>query len=210
MARIIQLRSDPHQEAQALLPWYANGTLDPSERELVQGHLEGCPECRADLEANAALASHVASLPTDIEEGWAALRAKMAAIPPRPRRKPLQFLRRPVAIGWALAGQLAAAALILGVAVSLPQPPAEPAYRVLGTSPSPAPGNIILLFRPDATEQQMRAILTKTEGRLVDGPTASGAYVVRVPEPDRPDVLKQLRAKDEILLAEPIDSGETP
>lgn len=33
----------------ALLPWYANGTLEPDERELFERHLASCPSCRAEL-----------------------------------------------------------------------------------------------------------------------------------------------------------------
>lgn len=39
-----------HQEAVKLLPWYVNGTLEAEERQLVQGHLKGCFQCKSQLE----------------------------------------------------------------------------------------------------------------------------------------------------------------
>lgn len=35
-----------HLEIQYLLPWYVNGTLDRSEREKVEHHLESCDACQ--------------------------------------------------------------------------------------------------------------------------------------------------------------------
>lgn len=39
-----------HDQLVELLPWYVNGTLDESERGLVQRHIENCAECRDDVE----------------------------------------------------------------------------------------------------------------------------------------------------------------
>lgn len=33
-----------------LLPWYVNDTLDESERDLVREHLDGCPDCRDNIQ----------------------------------------------------------------------------------------------------------------------------------------------------------------
>lgn len=37
------------QKAVELLPWYLNGTVDTAERAEVEGHLERCEACRAEL-----------------------------------------------------------------------------------------------------------------------------------------------------------------
>lgn len=39
-----------HDRIAALLPWYANGSLDADERAAVERHVEGCPSCSALLE----------------------------------------------------------------------------------------------------------------------------------------------------------------
>lgn len=39
-----------HEEIQANLPFYLNGTLEDAERQAVAAHLAECPSCRAELE----------------------------------------------------------------------------------------------------------------------------------------------------------------
>lgn len=50
-----------------LLPWLLNGTLGEEERRTVEGHLEGCPRCRRELE-DTAFAGRVfrQHLPTEV------------------------------------------------------------------------------------------------------------------------------------------------
>ena len=43
------------------MPWYANGTLDADETAAVEAHLEGCDECRAELESERALGAMIAT-----------------------------------------------------------------------------------------------------------------------------------------------------
>lgn len=209
MGHIIQLHDDPHGAAQSLLPWYVNGTLDPAEAELVEAHLAACADCRADLAAERALGGQVAAMSMDVEHGWAVMRERMEAAPQRRALSPVRFLRRPVAIGWVVAGQLAAAALI--VALVLPGHPAQTGapYHALGSAPVAEPGNLVIQFTPDTSERAMRAAFMRADSRVVDGPTASGAYVLRVDAGKRAAALKQLRATPGIVLAEPIDRGDT-
>jgi hypothetical protein len=214
MGHIIQLHDDPHGAAQSLLPWYVNGTLDPAEAALVEAHLEICADCRADLDADRALGREVAGLSMDVEHGWAAMRARMETTPElrsaRTTASSIRFLRRPVAIGWAVAGQLAAAALIVAIALPARHAPADASYHALGTAATAEPGNLVIQFKPDVTEGAMRAAFIRAGSRVVDGPTASGAYVLRVDGNKRDTALKQLRATPGIALAEPIDRGDQP
>src|SRR5437868_3598363 len=99
MADLVHLHEDPHDRAQSLLPWYANGTLDPAEAALVEAHLATCADCRAALEMDRAIGGHPADVPLDVEQGWAAMRERLAATPARPAA-PVRFLRRPIALGW--------------------------------------------------------------------------------------------------------------
>lgn len=206
MADIIPLHGDPHEQTQTLLPWYANGNLDPTESAIVDAHLASCAECRAELKTERALAAQVASLTMDMEHGWATMVDKLDA--PSPRPAPVEFLRRRVAVGWLVAGQIAsAAALLLGFYVALPREPVSHTYRALGAQPTTEPGNMLVIFQPDVSEREMRAALLQTDSRLVDGPNTSGAYVLRVAPASRRDVLRQLRGMPQILLAEPVDAG---
>ena len=213
MAEIIRLRGGPHEQAQQLLPWFVNGTLEADEAAMVEAHLAECAGCRADLTAEQALAREVAALPLDVEHAWSTLNDRINAAPP-PRRlaEPVPFLRRKVAIGWALGGPLAAAAAVAFAVVIVPgaPSPAGETYRALGSAPTAAPGNALVMFRPDARDSDLRAALTKAGARIVDGPTASGAYVVRIAPASRAQALDGLRSTPQIVLAEPIDPGSQP
>ena len=45
---------------------------------------------------------------------------------------------------------------------------------------------MIVIFRPDVTEAELRGTLSGHDARIVDGPSASGAFALRVPD-DRRD-----------------------
>ena len=45
--QVLQLRT--HHEAESLLPWFVNGTLDDEERRQVAQHLEDCAHCRSEM-----------------------------------------------------------------------------------------------------------------------------------------------------------------
>ena len=200
MGELLHLH-DEHDRVQMLLPWYVNGTLEPGDAVLFEAHLGECDECRADLAANRALRELYAGTP-------------MAGKPERPAALapvdgPSQAAR-PVA-NWTRATQfaLAAAAAVALIVVVTPRADSG-GYRLLG-SDAPAPvGNAIVLFSPDTAERDLRAALERTGARLVDGPTASGAYIVQVPEQRRGKALDDLRALPQVVLAEPIDAAGGP
>lgn len=209
MSNIIHLNGDPHEQIQRLLPWYANGTLDPAERDGVEAHLKACLECQSELEFDHAISMEMASMPGDADRGWAALQRRLdqhRAPKMRSFRLPqAAFLRRSVPLGWALSAQAAAVALMIGVA-RLAAPVPQPVYQALSAPPLAEPGNLIVMFRPDTTEQELRRILAGNNARLVDGPTVSDAYVLKVTGARRAAILARLRADRHILLAQPIDS----
>jgi anti-sigma factor RsiW len=219
MGNVIPLAGDRHQQVQSLLPWFVNGTLDEDEEAAVEAHLAECAECRADLATEMAMGREVAVASLDIDQGWAAMRARITkgdgvpAAPPLPdnvapiRRKPL--LKRPIAIGWAVAAQAVALALVVG-GLELTRSEPTHVYHALGSAPAPAAGNVIVIFRPEATEFAMRTAFTRTGAKLVGGPTASDAYVLHVDAAKRAEALTALRADRNIVLAEPIDGPGIP
>jgi hypothetical protein len=103
---------------------------------------------------------------------------------------------RRIPLGWALAGQAAAAAAV-ALFFMLPQARSErdEAYRLLAAEETRAAGNIIVMFAPDATERELRAALEQAGVRLADGPTANGAFLVRSP-PRAPGGLQRLRGTE--------------
>ena len=214
-----------HAEAQQALPWLANGTLAGTELERVQAHLQGCAACRADLAALHLLrAAGPGPAPgADLEGALARLLPRLDAPVPAaastgapaaaPAAAPLPPLR-----GWRarLAANDArwlrvAAGLQCGViavlAALLLRPsggavPAEGAYRVLGADGGPQ-GTLVVAFRPDTPERELRRIVLDSGARIVGGPTVTGAWLLGTEAPPAA-VAARLRAQPAVSLAEPL------
>jgi len=197
MGTIINLHDDPHLATEALLPWYVSGVLDAAEAAGVESHLAGCADCQAALALERRLKSEVAALPIDAAPGWDRLKARLDAATPARRPVFRGWRAMPAWAGWALAAQAALIA-VFGVLIA----PAD--YHALSAAPPPAAGNIVVIFRPETPERDLRAALVADKLRLVDGPTASDAYVLAAPPAVRAAILARLRARRDIVLAEPI------
>jgi hypothetical protein len=197
---------------QKLLPWFVNGTLDSHESARVQGHLAECEECRDDLAGERQLARAVASLPLNADDGWKAMQLRLAeAAPARGRLAPARLVGRRVPLGWAMAGSLAASfALALVMTGFRPGAAPQQTYHTLGSAPSAAQGHAVVLFKPDTTEQQMRVILSAQGARVVDGPTAAGAYVLHIDGADPAGAIQALRQSQQVVLAEPLANDGRP
>ena len=104
---------------------------------------------------------------------------------------------------------LAAAAVVTLIVAVFPRE-TESEFSLLGSEGGRAVGNAIVLFAPETPERELRAALDQAGARLVDGPTASGAYVIHVPEQHRAKALTGLRAQPQVVLAEPVDAPSGP
>ena len=219
MENIIRLPRDPHRESQLLLPWYAMGRLDASDHAMVEAHLGACAECQADLKLERGLEAEVSGLPADVDEAWAAMLSRLRPVRIRRPAALAALLARLAAatggwwrqgapwLGWASAAALAAVLILGSLAPRMER--ASP-YRTLASAPSKPTGNVVVIFRPETTEAVMRQALKAAHARLVDGPTAADAYVLSVPSAERAAALEMLRARKMVVLAEPIDAGESP
>ncbi|HEX4182375.1 MAG TPA: zf-HC2 domain-containing protein [Caulobacteraceae bacterium] len=215
--RIIPLPEDPHRQAELLLPWYVTGQLDEAERALIEAHMAGCMDCRAQMDAERRVRAEFADLPVEGEHAWLALRDRIAQ-----RRKSsvvAALLAGAAGFGrdwrsgapwlrWAVAGQLAALVLALGV-LTLPHAP-DARYHALGAAPRPKSGDIVVMFRPETSERAFRDTLKANNARLVDGPTSTDAYLLYVPLGQRPAALARLRGAQQVVFAEPVDAGGPP
>jgi anti-sigma factor RsiW len=212
MGSIIRLHAGPHDEIRSLLPWYVTGRLDEAERARVAVHVSSCRECQEDLEFERRLDAEVAVAPVDVEAGWAAMKERLEAAS-SPRRWPLGgglAVGRPW-VGWALAAQavliLIAGALTFRMTANAAAPVR---YHALGSAPSAPAGNLVVIFRPDTREASISRMLRGADARLIDGPTAADAYVLHVPPVERAAALAGLRARPEVVLAQPLDPDGAP
>jgi len=231
-ARILAIDSDEHRAVQLLLPWHASGTLPVADAARVQAHLLQCERCRADLAAQGRLRDALrreaqpAPLP-DLAHGWALLRDAVAPAddgaeaevretsrPAPPRRRatggpsgaaadaprPARWL--PYALG--LQGVFALALMVV-IAIGWHDAAqrGEP-FRALGSGAPAEAANALIVFRPDASEAQIRHALRSSGARLVGGPTVTDAYLLQVAAPIGP-ALALLRSAPAVARVESLD-----
>ena len=172
---------------------------------MVEAHLAECRECSDDLADCRAMRSLYAAVPTEeVPEPTAPRRAANVSS--------MRDFRRRLSTGWgrAATAAIAAAAALTLIVVVAPVERGSGEYRLLGSDSGDRSGNAIVLFSPDTAERDMRAALERADAKLVDGPTASGAYIVRVPAETRAEALAQLRGLPQVVLAEPVDAANAP
>ena len=218
--RVFHLGADVHQKVQALLPWYVCASLDAEERVRVEAHIAECPRCQAELAWERKLQAAHADIdaPGNVDQGFALLRERIAGATVLRRRGGLVARLKhgwhegPAWMRWAVGGQFAALVVIGGMLFAPPSP--EPPYRALG-GPAAAPGtagsgNLIVRFRPEITEQDMRRVLRDSGARLVYGPTTTDAYLLAVPAGREAAVVARLRKESAVVLVESLDGRAAP
>ncbi|SCK55853.1 Putative zinc-finger [Variovorax sp. HW608] len=219
--RVVPFDTGIHRKVQSMLAWYVSESLDAEERARVENHLAECPRCRAELALERELQSAYSAdidTPGDVDQGFAALRARIAgSAPPRPSEGLLarlrdRWLEGPRWTRWALLAQCVLVATLGGLLIAQQSP--EPPYRALGGPAGPpasaSVGRLIVRFRPEATEQEMRRVLRTAQARLVYGPTTTGAYVLAVPVDLETAAVEQLRQEQAVTLVEALDGRMTP
>ena len=221
--RILRLGGDEHDIVQLLLPWYDGGHLDAAEVKRVTAHLGGCARCHADLAWQRKLRAVAADVPAlagaaspagDVDHGWAALRGQLdaaaaagrgrAAKPPRAARS-----APPRWGGWRWVVALQSTVIVGLAALVIVMVPRDDAYRALGSPSRAGDASIVVVFRPEASEVQIRQALRDSDARLVDGPTVTGAYLLSVAPERHEHALARLRAAGSVLrvdslAAEPV------
>jgi anti-sigma factor RsiW len=212
MADLHSADDQPHDDAEALLPWYATGQLEPRDRALVEDHLQSCVQCQQQLFLERRLIDEYGTLVPQVENGWSRLRATLD-LGTKPKRPPLfqplgdfwRSLTRPPVMGL-VAAQAVFVLVGAGLLMSLERPqPAQ--YHALGSTPAPATADVIVMFQPSTTEQQMRSALQDSGASLVGGPTVADAYLLHVDQGQRPAALAKLRRDRQITMAQPIDGS---
>ena len=207
MAVPIRPDDDAHAQAEELLPWYSTGQLDETDRALVEKHLANCVACQRELRFDHRMVDELQSLDPQVESGWSRLRSRIAQDDRGTSRMPAfsgawRILRQP-AVATLAAAQLAFVVIAGGVFLAL----SRPGYQTLGSSVQPAAGNVIVIFRADATQKDILDALHASGASLVGGPTSADAYLLRVSPERRAAALASLQSDDDVQMAQPIDEA---
>ena len=195
----------PHDEAEELLPWYANGQLDASDRAKVDAHLSSCAHCRQQLALERRLIDEFQAMTLEIESGWARLRNRIEAPASVPVGRFAPKRPSPLAQAWALFSRPAIATLAAAQLAFVVL--AGGALLSLSSAPPPAAGNVIVIFRADATEQGIRNALRSAGASIVEGPTPANAYLLHVAPRQRQFALGRLQSDKIVQMAQPIDGA---
>ena len=222
---VVPFEGHAHRDAERLLPWYANDTLDADERARVHRHLSECAACRAEL----AMLLPLAELPDageaprdagDVERDWLRLRGRLHAQQRASSARGFQRMRS----GWrtsapwmrvAIAAQCALVAVLVAALFQSARDPAAPVvadtrddapYRTLSVDAAPTyverNDSLLVVFDPRLTDAQLRDLLGANHARIVDGPNAAGAFVVAAPAGQAELVRNALRASPGVAMAE--------
>ena len=207
---------DPHAETLELLPWLANGTLAGAELERVRAHLGRCPACRARLEWECSLRGAEPPAPSlSASKAFARLQSRLGpqeaggAVPARWRG--LAAANDPRWLRSVAALQLVVI-VMLGLAVARPGADDEGRYRTLSSRAAVqgTQGNLVVSFDPATPERELRRILEDSGTRVLDGPTAAGAYVLAARASTPAHALARLRAEPAVTLAQPLGAEGRP
>jgi anti-sigma-K factor RskA len=204
--RIYTFEGSAHSTADALLPWYVNGTLRGEELAFVEQHVRTCRQCQAETDWLRQVFAACAAL-SPLEEASAASFARARD----PRATSFWTGSMGMTAGWRaappwvrglLAAQLAAIA-VLGTTVAI-EAGNKPSYQTLGVESRSLPSRnaVVVVFDPAAPEVEIRRIVAGVGGRIVDGPTAANAYVLELPATPADGALQSLRTEAAVRLAE--------
>ena len=199
--------SREHEAAQRLLPWLLSGSLEGAELALVRGHLRGCQACRDELEWERRLRAAGQSQPAlDLEAALGRLAPRLDH--PARRFDSLCSWAKALSAredGWwrpLAAAQFGAIAALAALLLVRPDADAD-RYRLLAAA-APVQGDLVVAFRPDTPERELRRILGASGTRVLDGPTVAGAYVLAARAATPAHALARLRAEPAVTLAQPL------
>lgn len=208
MADILSFQETGHGRMKQLLPWYANGTLDATERATVESHLQTCEACRAEVDDLRTVAELLERESADAAAEAAFVRIRGRLDEPAQRspwgavRDWLQSRGTPVL----LAAQFVA---VIGLSVALWQTDEQTDkltanYRTLSADGRVASSRIFAKFDPARPEGDVREALLRAGTRIVDGPTPEGLYVLEATA-DPARALAALKTERAVTSAESVE-----
>jgi hypothetical protein len=218
-SRVVKLDVHDHEAVHELLPWYAMQALDETDRRRVDAHVPTCSLCQKELEWHDSMRTvHAAAAPAlGVDDSFAKMRMRIDAATAGMRQRPAPqawwaaWRASAPSLRWIALGQgVVIAALLVGIALS--PPPAPQLFHALSATPPAALSrpDVVVVFAPRTTEQDLRRILQASGARLVGGPTANGGYLLVLDHGNDSHALDVLRREPAVLLAEPLTATVTP
>lgn len=185
-----------------LIPLYVKGLMPDSQREEFDRALLNCPGLREELELWMEIRKAYAAIEGKIPGPSASAYSKIASrIKKRERAGFFSWFARPLPYAPAfIAAQLL---IIVGLLVSLAGMRGE--FKTLSAPAVTAEPQIKIniVFRGDTSEAEIRSLLLEIDGKIVDGPYASGLYVIGIPnEKALESTLNTLTKKRIVTMAE--------
>jgi len=217
------VRPDPDAEHGFVLeqlPWYLAQALDVQSTRRVREHLEHCGSCRQAHAREATWVTAMRESPAVDLAPQAGLSTVLQRIERRERRiagwarllAPWTALRNTRTLAFATAVQAAAiVGLVLVLGVMMKRETTGQDYRTLSndvparTADTP---QLRLVFDDRLTSIEIRQLLDRVGGQIVDGPGPRGIFTVSLPHAARTDgeeaqaAVQWLRARPGVRLAE--------
>lgn len=209
--RVIKFEGSVHAEADRLLPWLVNGTLDDDERRQVEQHVAECAQCQREVDWLHTLQAQYRDHDVGADHASHAmkrLRHRMGKISTRtatPASLSSTWRRRGRQLAWLAAAQ---AAIIIAMGATLLQD-RHVTYHTL-SAPTSKGSLLVVVFDPRISEAQMRQLVRAGNGRIVGGPTETGAYLLSVPDEQAAFTRKMLHDSPAVTMVENLQAGGSP
>jgi hypothetical protein len=205
------------EEFTAMIPVYLNGRLSEAETEAFEDALEKYPELKQELKEFSAIKQGYDTMEekisVDSEALFSRIHHNIRSEEQKQRTPSLgieEFLDRVRQIlgnlfhsprlSWSVAAVQFAA--IIALVVLIPKENIFKTYTSTSVTGEPR-ARINVVFKEDAREAQIRGLLQETGTIIVDGPYASGLYVLEITnESDVEAVISKLIKSEIVRLAE--------
>jgi hypothetical protein len=181
------------QRFDELIVWYVNGTLEPEDRRWMDNYLRDHPGSRHELAWHDQLksANDIRDMQIPARPG---LRSLLEQVKADKAKRSASWFDKIAGYFAALSARQAyalAAAVVLAQAIALGVLMKEVrdrdqiisdynATRAVGREHRPDLPTLQVTFKNDATERQIRLLLTSIQGTIVEGPRQLGDYTVAV------------------------------
>jgi uncharacterized protein YneF (UPF0154 family) len=186
----------------ALVPLYVKGLLNEAQRKEIEEAIDECPSLREEIESWHAVQCAYHSIESSMPQPSGSLFDKIVERIEEPKKPGLlsRLFGSPTVSFVLVTAQLL---LILSLGFYIVQERHE--YKTMSAPPIITEDyiRINIIFNEQATESKIRDLLLKINGRIVDGPTRSGLYIVELKSrPEADSALKTLQKSVFVEMAE--------